>query len=140
MSTSTATMEHPAILATKFGRNHRADMEKLGDYSNSGRAWRNSSDSFRGQPLAPGEHIGTGQMSGHELDEFLTHLHAGRVEYVIRSYNTPIAYLVRNAPGYASFWVQPDTGYSNTTRGHKGRLYVITMERHGYHGPDAYKG
>ena len=136
----TATMERPAILATKFGQNHRRDMEKLGEYSNSGRAWRNSSDSFRGQPMQPGERMDTGQMSGHELDEFNAHMRAGRIEYVIRSYQTPIAYLVKSAPGFASFWVQPDTGYSNTTRGHKGRLYVITMKRYGYHGPDAYVG
>ena len=134
---STMTADRPAILATKFGANHRADMEKLGEYSNSGRAWRNSSDSFRGQPMKPGDRIGTGQMSGHELDEFLAHLHAGRVEYVIRSYNTPIAYLVTNQPGHASFWVIPDTGYSNTTRQQIGRLYVITQRKHGYNGPDA---
>jgi hypothetical protein len=131
------TMERPTILATKFGQNHRADMEKLGEYSNSGRPWRNSSDSFRGQPLAPGERMSTGEMSGHELDEFTAHMHAGRVEYVIRSYNTPIAYRVTNAPGHPSFWVIPDTGYSNTTRQHIGRLYPITQRRHGYEGPDA---
>ena len=133
------TRERPAILATKFGRNHREDIEKVGRYSNSGRAWRNSSDSFRGQPMQPGDRMDAGQMTGHEREEFLMHLHAGRISYVIRSYNTPIAYLVHNAPGFADFWVQPDTGYSNTTRQHKGRLYVITMERYGYHGPDAYK-
>jgi hypothetical protein len=127
----------PAILATKFGRNHREDMEKLGTYSNSGRAWRNSGDTFRGQPLGPGESISLGQMSGPELEEFTAHCRAGRVQYVIRSYNTPIAYLVKGEPGHASFWIIPDTGYSNTTRQQIGRLYVITQRKHGYHGPDA---
>jgi hypothetical protein len=133
----TMTTDRPAILATKFGRNHQADMEKLGTYSNSGRAWRNSSDSFRGQPLAPGDRIHTGKMSGPELDEFVGHMRAGRVEYVIRSYETPIAYLVKNAPGHPSFWVIPDTGYSNTTRQQIGRLWVIRQRKHGYAGPDA---
>jgi hypothetical protein len=132
------TLSRPAILAVKFGQNHARDIERLGRLSNSGQPWRNSSDSLRGQPMQPGDRMDTGEMSGQELDEFTAHLRAGRVEYVIRSYNTPIAYLVKNA-GYASFWVQPDTGYSNTTRQHKGRLYVITMARYGYHGPDAYK-
>lgn len=131
------TASRPAILATKHGQNHRADMERLGTYSNSGRAWRNSGNTFHGAPVAPGESVTVGQMSGPELEEFTAHARAGRIEYVIHSYQTPIAYLVKGEPGHPSFWIIPDTGYSNTTRQQIGRLYVITQRKHGYQGPDA---
>lgn len=131
------TTDRPAILAVKHGANHQRDMERLGTLSNSGKPWRNSSDSFRGQPLGPGESISTGQMSGPELEEFKMHARAGRIEYVIRSYETPVAYLVKGEPGHASFWMITATRYSNTTSQQVGRLYVITQRKHGYKGPDA---
>jgi hypothetical protein len=125
------------VLALKHGQNHRRDLETMATRSNSGLPWRNSSSSFHGEPVTPGARIGTGQMSGPELEEFCEHMHAGRVEYVIFSYSTPIAYLVTGEPGHAAFWLITDTRYSNTTSQQVGRLYLLRQEKFGYHGPDA---
>lgn len=129
-------MSNP-VLALKHGANHRRDLETMATRSNSGLPWRNSSNSFHGEPVQAGQRVGHGEMSGPELDEFLDHLNADRVEYVIFSYSTPIAYLVKGEPGRASFWLITSTRYSATTSQQVGRLYLLKQERYGYHGPDA---
>ena len=125
------------VLALKHGANHRRDLETMATRSNSGQPWRNSSNTFHGEPVTVNDRPGYGKMSGPELDEFLGHRGAGRIEFVIYSYSTPIAYLVKGEPGHPSFWLITDTRYSNTTTQQVGRLYLLRQERFGYHGPDA---
>jgi hypothetical protein len=128
----TMTADRPRILAVKSGRNARRDNELIGELSNAGKAWRNSTGSFHGEPVGPGDRVPTGKMPEDEAVELRVHTARHAVDYVIFSYSTPIAYRVTTGSSY--FWIITDTRYSNTTSQQVGKLWVLTQERYGYTG------
>jgi hypothetical protein len=130
-----------AILAPKAGRNSLNDTHRIGELSNAGKPWRNSGNTFHGEPVVgpqPGRLSrmpSTGQMPEDEVAELRKHSDAGDLLYVIYSYATVIAYKVRGH-GSGDFWAISEKRYSSTTSQQQGKLYVLTMPRHGYDGPD----
>ena|SRR4029077_11468261 len=121
-------------LAVKSGRNAMRDTYKLGELSNAGQPWSNSTGTFRGEQVTRHNRITFGQMPADERAELSAHIARGACDYAIFSYETPIAYRVRSDDS-APFWVVTDTRYSNTTSQQVGKLWVLTQERCGYTGP-----
>jgi hypothetical protein len=127
--------ETPAILAPKCGRNALRDTLRIGELSNAGKPWRNSGNTFHGEPVEPGRRISTGQMPRDEVAELNAHIQRNAVDYAIYSYATVIAYRVKAQDGVGAFWVITDAGHSQTTRVQLGKLYTLTDPRCGYEGP-----
>lgn len=98
-------------LATKCGGYQVKD--EMAELSNSGQAWKNSTGSFHGE-------AGPATQTGSLPAEF--HDSARRADYVIYSYETPIAWKVNGA------WVKPDVRYSLTTSNHQGALYRLSTQ------------
>lgn len=131
----TLTMEHPAILAPKCGRNALRDTLRIGELSNAGKPWRNSSNNFHGEPVESGRMISVGKMPLDEVAELNSHIQRDGVDYAIYSYATVIAYRVKAQHGVGAFWVITDAGHSATTRMQLGKLYTLTLTKCGYDGP-----
>jgi hypothetical protein len=120
-----------ATLAVNNGRNVIRDSYRLGELSNAGKPWRNSTGSFRGEPFTGTVPPRQAWASDAEHAELVRHVKAGELDYVIYSYATVVAYRAHGV------WHVTSTRHSSTTSKHVGRLYVLTMARTGYEGPDA---
>lgn len=71
--------------------------------------------SFHGGPVNPGDSIGRGFLS----PEY--HHSASAADYVVYSYNTPIAWHLSHDDG-EDRWIVPDVKYSMTTTRHQGKI------------------
>lgn len=79
----------------------------------AGDAFENSSRTFRGYPVncEPAQIL-----RGELADGYWDAIQLGRPDYVVWSYETPIAWRVGGC------WVTPDVDYSPTTRYHQGQV------------------
>lgn len=118
-------------LAVNNGRNGMRDVYRLGELSNAGKAWRNSTNSFRGEPFTGSRPPAQEWMGDAEYADLVRHVADGELDYVIRSYDTVIAYRAHGA------WHLSSARHTRTTSKHQGRLYTLRMARAGYAGPDA---
>ena len=117
-------------LAVKSGRNALRDTYRLGELSNAGQPWRNSNGTFTGEPFT-GEVPAQEWATDDEHAELLRHIQNGDLEYVIRSWDTVVAYRAHGV------WHVTTTRHSQSTTQQVGRLYTLRMARCGYEGPDA---
>lgn len=94
----------------KVGKRGRyAGWWRVRDAIKAGLAFSNSTGTFRGGPTRTPEHALRGQLP----TGYLASLH--RADYIVWSYQTPIAWRTGNC------WVTPDEHYSPTTRHHQGQ-------------------
>ena len=70
-------------------------------------------------------------MGDAEYADLVRHVTDGELDYVIRSWDTVIAYRAHGA------WHLSHAKHSVSTTKHMGKLYVLRMARCGYTGPDA---
>jgi len=92
--------------------------ERMAELCETGKPWQNHSGSFRGEPVTS-RYVGTGQMPDAQAEHMREFMRAGTLEYVVYSYQTPIAY---RADGQ---WYIPTTRYSVTTSKHQGKLWRL---------------
>lgn len=102
----------------------------------------NSDDAvLRGRTMGEGFPIPNNRLSGETRKEFYAAWNAGRIEYIIWSYDTPIAWRERTTSpnrvkgsnghtvGFSQHrWVMPDVTYSMTTSKHQGKVRVALSE------------
>lgn len=98
--------------------------------------FNDESASIRGRVVGDNHFPTTGKLPDEYAIEFLDARKESRLEYVVYSYNTPIAYRMYTGraknPVYASngkrvgwsdyVWVVPDVRYSVTTSKHQGKV------------------
>lgn len=104
--------------------------------------WRSEMDKYsgtlRGRNFNP-DTMGTGVLGGNYLNEFIKASKEGRIEFVIYSYETPIAWRALNpngdeainqdGVGYSRYhWVMPDVKYSVTTSKHQAKVRVALSQ------------
>lgn len=108
-------------MSTLF-RNKKDGWWKLRDLIAEGKGFHNSTGSFRGGDIFSGK--------GRLSEDWWTELRDQITDYVIYSYNTPIAWHVcKTAEGRTvDFWVQPGEHYSTTTTGHQNLVKVALSQ------------
>lgn len=94
------------------------------------RNFTNSNRSFRGERVTDWRALPSwpGQLPEHFAGFYQAH--RDRIDYVIYSYETPIAWHVRAVPGAAAAaWYYPSTRYSVTTSRHQSQTHVAIAEQ-----------
>lgn len=103
-------------LAVKCNIRDRALAREL---TGRGEAWQNSTGTMRAHP-GPPETMGYLPHEWHES--------ASKAEYVIMSYNTPIAWYRRSSRSGPPIWTVPDVRYSQTTSVQQGNVRSLIYQ------------
>lgn len=119
-----------AVLALKIGFKSREDRARMIELCNGGGSWRNATGSVHGEPVGDnGIRLPRGsQLPAEWVAQLNYDTHTDGVDYVVWSYDTPIAWHVPARSGRAGHWVKPSVRYSATTNNHQGILYGLADE------------
>lgn len=99
----------------KHNRDHAGMVKRIA----AGQPFKGSN--FWGEPRATYD---TGKMPDADAGVYDVYRTAGRVDYVIYSYNTPIAYHLT----FINQWIIPPVKYSPATDKHQSMLYALPKE------------
>lgn len=119
------------------GRTH---FTELAAWLAGGEAFSNQTGTLSGAPVEPlkreawqaDPYVGRLYESTQWKNQYVADTRAGLVDYVIRSYDTPIAWHVRENGKLKARWVQPDIKYSLSTSNHQGRVATAIQTAKGW--------